>query len=50
LNNVAKKSLQTNIAKAHVKINENKKDSNESINKNPSLKGVSQSLIDKVLQ
>jgi hypothetical protein len=48
LNNVAKKSSETNNAKAGLQTNENKKDSNQTKNQNPSLKGVSQSLIDKV--
>ena len=50
LNVVANKSSGIKNTKASMKANENKSDSNQMNNKNPSLKGVSQSLIDKVYE
>lgn len=50
LNIVANKSPEIKNIKASTKPSENKIDPNQTNSKNPSLKGVSQSLIDKVCE
>lgn len=50
LNNVANISSETNIANSDQKSNENKKDTDQTNNQSPALKGVSQSLIEKVCE
>ncbi|XP_028391948.1 uncharacterized protein LOC114516621 [Dendronephthya gigantea] len=50
LNLAVQKSKESNNIKANLKSNEIKKDLNQAKNCNPSLKGVSQSLIEKIRQ